>query len=116
MEPVQKKLNEIYVEQETIVLKDRQLLHKLLDFKDTSAQQELTINYSSLEELDFMERELEENHLVTLVQCVRLHNTELNHRQLVQLVLLDTIVSNIQTTQINILRCQVLTLEQPQDY
>lgn len=116
MELVQKKLNEIYAEQETIVLKDRQLLHKLLDLKDTSVQQELTINYSSLEELDFMERELEENRLVILVQCVQLHNTELNHRQLAQLVLLGITVSNIQTTQINILRCQALTLKQPQDY
>ena len=63
-----------------------------------------------------MERELEENHLLTLVQCVQLHNTELNHRQLVQPVLLGIIVLSIQTTQINTLRCQVLTLEQPQDY
>ena len=63
-----------------------------------------------------MERELEENHLVIFVQCVQLHNTELNHQLLVQLVLLGITVLSIQTTQTNILRCQVLILGQPQDY
>ena len=116
MELVPKKLNEIIEELENIELRVLQLHLKLTDLKVTFDQLGLTINFSSLEERDFMELELEEDHLVILVQCVLLLNIELNLLQPLLHPQMDTMVFHIQMININILLCLDLLLEQLQVY